>query len=159
MDIKIVRSNKLNKLQHLHTEAYHVIENLTDKEWQLLYRRLGHFNGNELMVKLDVDTFCRLGEEDYIPYAILSVDGQKPIYVITSFDVYNYKRLMATEERTSAFMLDKSKILRAFCQGILANNSEDLFYYNIELDEHIERELNYQTKNKIEVPLSDPILV
>lgn len=157
MNIKITRSRKLEKLQPLHIEDHHVIEDFTNEEWELLYRRLRHFNGNELMIKLDVDTFNRLGEEEYIPYAVVYVDG-KALYVITSFDVYSYNILMKLEERTGAFLLDKSKILREMCREVVNNNGEDVEWYDLELSEHIERELNYQLKNNINVPMIDPIV-
>ena len=157
MNVKITRSKKFEKFQPLFDEDCYIIDDFSNKDWELLYRRLGHFNGNELCINLDVDMKRRLGNEDSIPYALISADG-KMLYIVTSFDVYNYNVMVKQNERTAAFMLYKSKILRNQCREIINYRGASVECYDIELSEHIERELHYQRINEIDVPAVDPIM-
>ncbi len=152
--------NIVKKNIEANDEINELILKLSHSDWENLYRVLGHFEvSSELNVTIATDKNNRLGEENEIAYATLSF-GEQEQYVVTPFDVFVKPILMKEQERTKAFSLEKSVRLRRFirediigCDGALRDT------YDLELGEHIDREIEYQNKNDIAVPPVDAKLV
>lgn len=158
MNVIINKSKKYEKLYASYQDESWIMAYFTKEDWQILFRRLGNFVGNNLYIYINVDTFRRLGEEDHIPYAKMYVDGGPALYVITPFDVYDHKTLIKLEERTGAYMAAKSETIRDFCRQILQSMNKDTEIYDLLLYGHVDNEISYRYRNDIGVISSDDLI-
>jgi len=187
MEVKIIRSEELKELHISKDDDLHNVIQLFEKDqWSSLYRMFCFNNVKvpigpiTLQIELKVDIEQKLGEDECIPYAVLYIDGKKS-FIITSFDVYifdilesemkkiyqdktlsnNERQAMKVEARTKAFVYFGSRLLRSCCKSFIQENDikNQMEWYDIELSEHIEREISSRNKYEIKVPLKDPILI
>ena len=68
---------------------------------------------------------------------------------------------MKIDARTKAFVYVGSRLLRRRCKAFIKDNDieDQMEWYDIELSEHVEREISSRNKHEINVPLKDPVLV
>ncbi|MBR2969991.1 MAG: hypothetical protein IKC49_02940 [Clostridia bacterium] len=186
MEVIITKSKELEEFNIINDEYLHNIIQLFKKEnWSTLYRMFC-FNGINvpispitLQIELKIDTNQKLGDDEFIIYAVLAIDGKKS-FIISSFDVYIFdilekemreiyqdvnlsnieKQAMKVDARTKAFVMVGSRLLRRCCKRVIQDKGTEsqMEWYNFELNEHIEREMINQNKHDIKVPLADPVL-
>ena len=126
MEIRIEKSKKYNEIIGEHDEF--TLGVLTKSDWEILYRRMGNFYGNELLISLKVDTKQKLAFEDVVPYATITIDKKENPYIITSYDVFN-RAILKKNGIDKAYLDNESNLLRHTMKNVLRRENRDYKIY------------------------------